>query len=165
MESLGINIKLLLAQVINFFLFFLIFRKFISKPFSKFLDTEIKNESEKDRILVELKKKEEAVITLEARMKEKVKKEYDLQMKQVKEEAQKIKASLAEEAKKTADEIIERGKKQTENERELMYKEMKKKIMEISLALVAKGLSQFLNKNNQKEVTQYILKNLPKDLN
>jgi len=59
MESLGVDVKLLIAQIVNFLLFFLIFKKFIAKPFSQFLVTEKQKEQERERILLELKQKED----------------------------------------------------------------------------------------------------------
>ncbi len=164
MESLGINIKFLIAQIINFALFLFIFRKFISKPFSMFLNDEIKKEQEKERMFQEIKKKEESIGAMEGKAREKVKKEYDAAVKQVKEEVAKLKASLIDDAKKSADEIVLKGKAQVEDEREKMYKEVRKKIADLSILLVEKGLDQFLTKDRQKEITQYILKNLPKHL-
>src|SRR3990167_7297238 len=58
MEALGIDLKLLLAQTINFVLFFIIFKKFLYAPFLKFLDMERKNELEKQRLLKDLQEKE-----------------------------------------------------------------------------------------------------------
>ena len=164
MESLGINLKFLIAQIINFALFLFIFHKFISKPFSAFLNDEIKKEQEKQRMFDEIKKKEENIASIEVKAREKVKKEYDAAAKQVKEEVVKLKASLVEDAKKSAEEIVSKGRAQIEDEHEKMYKEIRKKVADLSILLVEKGLDQFLTKDRQKEITQYILKNLPKHL-
>jgi F0F1-type ATP synthase membrane subunit b/b' len=40
MENLGIDGKLLSAQLINFILFFIIYKKYIAKPFMAFLKKE-----------------------------------------------------------------------------------------------------------------------------
>ena len=40
MENLGIDIKLLIAQMINFGLFFFIIKKFVTKPFLNFVEDE-----------------------------------------------------------------------------------------------------------------------------
>lgn len=164
MESLGINLKFLIAQIINFALFFFILKKFISKPFSVFLDNEIKKEQEKQRMFEEIKKKEEDIAAMEGRAREKIKKEYDAAEKQMRDEIAKLRTSLAEDAKKNAEEIVSKGRAQVEDEREKMHREIRKKVADLSILLVENGLDQFLTKQRQKEVTQYILKNLPKDL-
>ena len=65
MENLGIDGKLLLAQMINFALFFILVKQFMVKPFTSFLNQERKNEEEKNRMLEKLKKSEEAGIEAE----------------------------------------------------------------------------------------------------
>ena len=47
MENLGIDLKLMIAQSINFLLFFFIVKKFIAKPFTNFLEEEKNKEKEK----------------------------------------------------------------------------------------------------------------------
>jgi len=47
MEGLGVDVKLLIAQVINFLLFFYIFKKYLAKPFQKYLDEETKKTARK----------------------------------------------------------------------------------------------------------------------
>ena len=56
MENLGINVKLIIAQIINFALFFLIYKKFIAKPFVNFINGEKKKEEEnKSKEMKEIK--------------------------------------------------------------------------------------------------------------
>jgi len=50
MEKLGVDIKLLIAQITNFILFFIVFKKLVSKPFKNFLDDERKKEELKEKL-------------------------------------------------------------------------------------------------------------------
>ena len=86
MENLGIDGKLLLAQVINFVLFFILVKQFMVKPFTSFMNQERINEEEKNRMLEKLKKSEEAGIEAEKKMKEKMKKEFDILFVEAKKE-------------------------------------------------------------------------------
>src|SRR3989344_4664635 len=104
MENLGIDGKLLLAQMINFALFFILVKQFIVKPFTSFLNQERKNEEEKNRMLEKLKKSEEASIEAEMKMKEKMKKEFDVLFVQAKEEAQVLRSDLIKQAESDAQE-------------------------------------------------------------
>lgn len=165
MEKLGINIKLLIAQLINFGLFFFIFKKYLAKPFANFMSDEAKKEKEKEKILTEIKNKEEEMLASQAKSKASLKKEYDLALKNAKEEALELKKKHLVEAKKDAEQIIVRARKQIETERGQMEKEMKKKIFELSTTIVDKGFSNFLTSEMQKEINRNILKNLPKNLN
>src|SRR3989344_9605340 len=127
MESLGIDIKLLIAQLINFGLFLFIFKKYIAKPFSDFLNLEIKKEKEKERILSELAKKQELVEKKAGKAKEKMKKEYDVAIQQARQEALVLRNQLVAAAKKEADDIIEKSKRQISEERSRPEKKNEKK--------------------------------------
>ncbi len=162
MESLGIDLKLLIAQLVNFILFFYIFKRYIAKPFSQFLKTELDKEKEKERILQEIKKKEEMFTLEEKRIKEKIKKEYEEALKNTKQEAMKVREKIITQAKKDAEEIILKARRQIEEERNEMLKEIKQKAIDLSLLIVEKTLSQFIDKEMHKKINQQILKNFIK---
>lgn len=162
MESLGIDIKLLIAQIINFVLFFLIFKRFVSTPFSNFLNIEKRKEEEKEKILQEVKRKEEDIIAQELKAKERMKKEYEAAVKSAKLDAQKVREDLLGEAKGESETIVERGRRQIGEEKETMHKEVKAKIADLSIFIVNKVLSQYLNEQMKKNITREILKNLPR---
>lgn len=159
MENLGIDGKLLLAQVINFGLFFILVKKFIITPFSSFLNQERKNEEEKNRLLEKLKKSEEAANEAEKKMKEKMKKEFDLLLIEAKKEAQSLRADLIKQAESDAQEIRDKSKKLLSEERNTLYREVKDKIIKTSLMIVENSLKESLDESSRKQVTNFIIKN------
>ena len=165
MESLGIDIKLLIAQAINFGLFFFIFKKYIAKPFSNFLADEVKKEQEKEKVLNELKKKDEEMIASQNKLKVSLKKELETAIKKSKDDAGLYKATLIVEAKAEAEEIIAKGKKQIEVEKKASEKELKNKVIELSTIIVEKAFNKYLSKDTQKDINKNILKNFESNLN
>ncbi|MDO9028209.1 MAG: ATP synthase F0 subunit B [Candidatus Roizmanbacteria bacterium] len=165
MESLGIDIKLLIAQIINFGLFFFIFKKYIAKPFSNFLADEVKKEQEKEKVLNELKKKDEEMIASQNKLKVSLKKELEMAIKKSKDDAGLYKATLIAEAKSEAEEIIAKGKKQIEVEKKASEKELKNKVIELSTIIVEKAFNKYLSKDTQKDINKNILKNFESNLN
>jgi len=159
MENLGIDGKLILAQMINFLLFFILVKKFIVKPFTSFLNQERKNEEEKNRMLEKLKKSEEAGMEAEKKMKEKMKKEFDLLFIQAKKEAQNIRVELIKQAELDALEIKDKNNKLLEEEKSLLYREVKDKIIKTSLMIVENTLKDSLDEASRKKVTGEIIKN------
>jgi len=159
MENLGIDGKLLLAQMINFVLFFILVKQFIVKPFTSFLNQERKNEEEKNRMLEKLKRSEEAGIEAEAKMKEKMKKEFDVLFVQAKKEAQSMRADLIKQAEADALEIKAKNSKLLEEEKNLLYREVKDKIIKTSLMIVENTLKDSLDESSRKKVTGAIIKN------
>lgn len=163
MEGLGINFKLLLAQVINFAIFFFLFQRFIAKPFLNFIHDEKQREKEKERIQEKLKKQEASLIQEEKEFREKIRKEADLLLRNTKEEAEKIKEEMLTQAKQESEEIKLKVRNQLNEEREQMYSEIKNKIINVSVMIVQNALKNYLTDHAKKGLTEYILRNLPKD--
>jgi len=165
MDSLGVDLKLFIAQIVNFALFFFIFKKFIAKPFANFLSDEAKKDKDKDKMLNELKTKEENMIASQNKAKAQMKKELDMAIKKSKEEALTFKKTLIADAKIEAEKLVEKAKKQIEVEKSQADREIKKKIIDLSTMIVDQGLEKYLDKNSMKEINKNILKNLPKNIN
>mgnify|MGYP001174064656 CR=1 FL=1 len=117
MENLGIDGKLLLAQMINFLLFFILVKQFVVKPFTTFLNQERKSEEEKSKLLEKLRKSEETGLEAEKKMKEKMKKEFDVLFVTAKKEAQNLRAEMIKQAEADAQDIKSKNKKMLEEEK------------------------------------------------
>lgn len=162
MENLGIDGKLLLAQLINFGLFFILFKKYIARPFFTFLSQEKEKEKEKEDLLAKLKKGEEELFIKENEMKKKLQKEEEEMVEKAKKEAALIREELIREANKEKETIIAKGKKQIEEERQKLNKTVKHTVGELSIFLVNQALHDYLDVESKKKLTTYILKNLSK---
>jgi F-type H+-transporting ATPase subunit b len=165
MESLGVDIKLLVAQLTNFILFFLIFKKYIAKPFSNYLKEEKQKDKEKEILLQQTKEKEEALKAEEKKLKDKLKKEYEQALIQAKKEVKMMKSKLIEEAKKEAQETLEKSRKQIEEERKKLEKEIKNKALELSIIMTKQFLATYLDKDAQKKINEKIFKEIVKKVN
>lgn len=158
MENLGLDFKLILAQIINFTLVFLIIKKFIATPFLKFIKKEKKVQEEKEKIELLVQQKKEELEKEEIKLREKWRKEAQTVINQAKKDGEKKKTEIIEQAKKEAGEQKKRAKKQMEEERTKMEKEIKKKIVDLGVDIVEKALSDYLKQEAQKEATHYIIK-------
>ena len=110
MDKLGLDIKQIVAQLINFILFFLIFKKFIARPFARFLDEEKAKAKETETALARIRLEEEQLAVRRNQLNEEMKTEFDKAMKEAKKEADILKKELIIEAKKEAEEIKNKGK-------------------------------------------------------
>lgn len=164
MEALGVDFKLLTAQGVNFLLFFLIFKKFIAKPFHNFLLEQKREEAEKERILREVEETKEKVKELERETLDEAKKQAVKIINDAKKEAITVKNKILKEAQTEALEIKKRTKKELEAERDKLFKEMKLRFVDMSVAMLKKVLTGFISKEKQKEVIQYLFNQLPEDM-
>ncbi|MEK7079103.1 MAG: hypothetical protein AAB929_03455 [Patescibacteria group bacterium] len=160
MENLGVDPKLLIAQLINFGLFFFIFSKFIAKPFLAHVASEKKKDAERSR-LNELAVKQDAdLVKKEEEMKVRLRKEYDKALLEAKHEAESVKANLMKDAKHEAEEYVSNAQKQMQSDKLAMEGEIKEKIASLSVLLVEQGLREYLTDDMQKGVTKQLLTHL-----
>lgn len=115
--NLGINVWLLLAQVVNFSVLLIILTKFVYKPIIARIEKD-----EKDLSLV---RSERDTLT---------KKETQLDKKEVQQviRAKKRAKVIIEEAEQIADEIRERAQHETEKEKEAVVAQIKQRLNELS---------------------------------
>lgn len=159
MEKLGIDIKLLTAQGVNFLIFFYIFKKYLAKPFLKFLNEQKEKEKEKLKLEEEINQKKEAFLEEEKKKREELKKELGLVREEAKREMTEEKEKIIIQAKRQAEIIKEKAKKEIEMERLRLETELRKKVSEVALTLIKKGLKDLLTTEVEKELTRNIIKN------
>lgn len=159
MENLGIDGKLLLAQLVNFVLFFIIFKKLIAKPFGKFLQQERKNEKDKETLLNKLKKGEESLAKTEQELRDKIRRERTQILEKSQKEALLLRDDIVAEAKKEADAIKQKAYKEVEEERTKLHQDIKNKVADLSMMVITTALKDYLDEDSKKKVTSYILKN------
>lgn len=157
MDKLGIDVKLLIAQLVNFGLFFLIFQRFIAKPFLSLIKSEEKKEKEKRALEEELIRKSEQMSGEEKEAKEHLNAQIKTLLMNAKKEAELVKKSMIESAKKEAEDIITQSRRQIEEESASMEQTMKRKAADLSLLIVKEALKDYLTENMQKEMTQHII--------
>lgn len=141
MEGLGIDFKLLLIQIVNFLVLLFVLKKWVYKPFLKFLDDraakihESLNASEKMRKDLkdfEVKKEEELAV---------LKEKSQVILESVRLEALEEKKSILEETTKEAKLIIETAKSQIEADRRKSFKDVQKEVATLALEISKKIFS------------------------
>lgn len=160
MEALGIDIKLLAAQLINFGLFTFIFMKFIYKPFVAYMSDQKKNEQERERLLQELQAKEEKLAEKEKKVLADARTEAQKLLKEAEKAAAAKKDELMDQARKDATSLKEKAKADMEDEKSKMYDELREKVIRTSEAMTEKVLQDFLNKNTQKDILKEVVSKL-----
>jgi F-type H+-transporting ATPase subunit b len=165
MDALGIDIKLLIAQLINFILFFYIFKRFIAKPFMEYIKRERDAEMKKQNILKEaeqrLKETEEDIKS----MLEDAKTQNRSILRDSQEQAEKKYKEIIEKAHKDGDIISKKITSELEIEREKLYKDVKKYIISTSIVLSSEVLKEYIDDKKQKEIIKSLTEKVSKNIN
>ncbi|MBI2474750.1 MAG: F0F1 ATP synthase subunit B [Candidatus Taylorbacteria bacterium] len=153
-SQLGIDWKLLLAQIINFAILAAVLTKFLYKPIIKTLN------DRKNRAADDLAKSQE----LEAKLKEadrakdeimaSARHESEKLIKQTEKSAIELKDRLTSEASGEADKIREEAKKQIAIDREKTMQELKHELGSLVALSLEKALGDVADKNMQSKMVE-----------
>jgi len=159
MENLGIDAKLLIAQMINFILFFLIVKKFIVKPFNRFVDDEKAKEKKTESLRKTIEKQTETLQLQESELKQKMKKEMQVVLEKAKKDGQTIKDEMLAQAQKEMGILKDKSQTQLVQEKKALEQEMKNKLAEMSMLVINQSLQSVLDEATRKRITEKILNN------
>jgi len=162
MENLGIDIKLIVAQMVNFGIFYFVFMKFISAPLFKFLKKKKEEIELRDKLAIDLEHRNAQLEKKDKAMDKERKATLIKAIEESKKEALLVKETMIADAKKEADSLIESAKAQIQAERETMQKGMRKQIAEVGIMIVEKALHDYLTPQARKDITKYIIEHAPK---
>lgn len=160
LDTLGINWKLFLAQLVNFSIVLFIFWKWIAKPLSKTLmqrqgriESGLKNADlmEQEKKIFDEWKKEEM---------RKARNEADKILKATSEEADKIKNETISTAQAQAVKVIEQAHANITEEKEHMLKEAKQELATLVVAASEKILRTKLDSKKDQELISESLRTI-----
>ena len=157
-KTFGIEWKLLIAQLINFFVLFFLLKRYAYKPILKMLEDRkdkiekgLKDAEASQKKLVEIETKEKAVLT-EAR------KQAQEIIAKAEEVAVKNKEEIIVAAKAQSEKILSDSAKKIETEKALMFQEVKKQVAELVIAATGKIIDEKIDAGKDKELIEKAIK-------
>lgn len=155
MEALGLDIKLLVAQIINFGILFFVLKKLLYKPIIKLLDDRkktiedsISNSKKIEEELGSLEEKKSQVIS-------KVQKEAQKEKEALVALALEEKRNIIDEAKKSSDAIVAKSVKKIQATEDASYENIKKRFLKETVDELVKKIK---TSNGGSKFTDNILK-------
>lgn len=159
-EKLGIDPKLLIAQVVNFVLLLIILQKIGYKPILKMLN----DRTEKiEKSLKQAKKIEEELKNAEETKLAEIKKGKNEAKTIIREAQETIEKNNQETIEKTrikTQEIVANAKQEIQNEKENSVKEAKEEITDIAILIAEKIIKNNIDKNKQKDLADDVLRKI-----
>lgn len=159
-SNLGINVKLLLAQAVNFLLVLFLLNHFVFKKLLVFLE-ERKKRIEQGIIMRE-KAERELQRTLEARHREmeQARKEAEGLVAEAKASAKESGQQIIGEAKSREERMLVQAKEQAQREKATMIGEAKEEIQAKAILFAEKILERTLVKKDEERMVKEALKEL-----
>ncbi len=154
LNKLGIDWKLLLAQMVNFLVLMAVLYKFLYKPVLKILDDREKKVAKSLKQVEDIEKNlfesqgEKAKILMEARN------EAGRVVAESRNIAEAAREEIINKARLEAASAVETGKKELQSEKEIMMKEIKKETADIITVAAEKILREKINAETDKKLIE-----------
>jgi len=162
MEQLGIDPKLLLAQIVNFLVIVFVLTKLLYKPILTSM-AKRRSEIQKGLDLTEKMQKEEAELERsKAAIIEKAHKDASKVVDEAKEKAHEVEKVILAEAREEAKRIVEKGKTDVTALHASMEKSVEREAVALAEAMTAKLVSSVLSEKEQRALIANALKELEK---
>src|SRR3989344_5394575 len=161
LAKLGIDWKLLLAQVVNFGILLGVLTAFVYRPLLDLRDAPRKRipKAMENAGLIEGQKKEMEQIRITEL--QKIDQEAGAFLERAKEQAEKIKADILQVASKEAEGLLAKGKQQLEGERARVMGEVQMILTKVILERTEKILEREFSPDDEKRLMHSLAKDLP----
>lgn len=156
--SLGINLPLLVAFIINFIVLFFLLRLFLFKPVLKMLDERAKRAKEGMELAEATKKEyEQAKVEVQKQI-DRGRQEAQAIIAQTMQTGERLKEESRQEATKQAQLIVDRTRAELEVERDKIVENLRKEFVDISISAAEKVIKETLDKEKHRKLIEETLK-------
>ena len=160
--KLGLDVKLIVAQAVNFILLLIILHRVAYKPILSMLQ---KRADTIDKSLKQAKKIEEELQRTEENRKKEMKKareEYRALIAEAEETGKRKKEEMAEEAIKKTREIVTKAKEEIRSEKEKSVMEARQEIADLAIEISKKIIGRNIDEKKEKELVKESLRKINK---
>lgn len=154
LQNLGINGKLLLAQIVNFFVLLWVLKKFAYKPVLEVLEERkdkiekgLKDAEKSQKKLTEIEEKEKKVL-------KKARQEAQRIIGKAEEQAKKSGEGIIIESKQKVEKLVSDAKKNIREEKQKMLTEVKAEVIDLVALATDKIVGEKINEGKDKEIIE-----------
>ena len=157
MEKLGIEPKLLIAQIVNFLIIVFVLTKLLYKPILSMLAKRKKEIEEGLKLTEKMRLEEEKFEQKKQKMLETTRGEAQQILEEARKQAKEEEKEIIAGAHKESEAIIEKGKAEAERARSEMEKGVKKSAIDLAAAMTKRLLTGVLtNEEKHKLISKHI---------
>ncbi|HHD92190.1 MAG TPA: ATP synthase F0 subunit B [Candidatus Portnoybacteria bacterium] len=156
-HHLGINWKIFIAQLINFFILLFILRKFVYQPILKILKQRQKKIEKTEKKAQALEEKMKNLNQFEKTKMAEIEKKSNEIIESAKKTAQEKQAEIIQQSKKEASQIIENTKKLTQEKQDKLIDELTPKINQLIVISLKKIIPKKISSDEDKEMIEDVI--------
>lgn len=154
LSKLGIDYKLLIAQIVNFLVLLFILYRFAYRPVLAMLEKRARRIEKGLKDAAEAKKELKAAYKKEEEILKKAHREAKNIIEKMHKQAEKAQAEIIVETKKQTDKMVKDAKVQIEREKEKTVQEIKAEIGSLVVAAAEKVIGERVDEKKDKELIE-----------
>ena len=157
MDELGLNIPVLIAQLVNFFLLLVVLRLFLYKPILEMLDR--RSQRIREGLQAAEQSKEQAAQTeqeVAAQLAE-ARSQGQALLSQAQESASRVQEEARAQARREAEILLERARSEIQLERDQAIAELRAQFADLTMAAAEKVINQSLDRQAHRRLIEDVL--------
>lgn len=162
MEQLGIEPKLLLAQIVNFTIILVVLTKFLYKPVLAMLEKRKKEIAQGLELTEKMRQEEEQLAIRKKKMLGEAQTEVEEMMKEMRKRIKEEEVELLREAQEKAEEIIKKAKKEAERQKEDVQVQIRNNAVVLGQEMAARLLATVMTGDLQHKIIAADIKKFEK---
>lgn len=155
--TLGINLKIFIAQLVNFVIVLLVLRKFAYKPIVDLLDKRAKKVEDSIKNAEQIEKRVKQIEKEHHESILKAKSEAAEILETAREDAEKRKEEYLTKTKAEVDQAVQKGKEQIRNEKKQMLIEAKGDIIMLAVEASKKILKEEIDQKKSEKIAEDVV--------
>ncbi len=157
MDELGLNIPVLVAQLVNFFLLLVVLRLFLYRPILNMLDR--RSQRIREGLEAADQSKEQAAQAEEevAKQLEEARQQGQAHMAQAQETASRIQEEARNQARRDAEALLERARNEIQLERDQAIAELRQEFADLTVSAAEKVIGQSLDRQAHRRLIDEVL--------
>ena len=157
MEQLGINVPLLVAQVINFFIVLVVLRLFLYKPVLAMLDSRAQRVREGLDAAEQSKDQAAEAETEVAKQLDEARRQGQAMTAQAQETANRIQEEARAQARREAEALLERARTEIQLERDQAIAELRQQFAGLTVLAAERVIGQSLDRQAHQRLIEEVL--------
>jgi F-type H+-transporting ATPase subunit b len=157
MSQLGLNVPVLVAQLINFFVLLILLRLFLYRPILEMLDR--RSQRIREGLAAAEQSKEQAAEAEQevARQLDEARRQGQTLVSQAQETSTRIQEEARNQARREAEQLLERARNEIQLERDQAIAELRKEFADLTIAAAEKVIGQSLDRQAHQRLIQEAL--------
>ncbi len=160
MEQLGIEPKLLIAQVVNFLIIIVVLTKLLYQPILRLLEKRKKEIEEGLALTEKLRVEEEKLAAKKEAVLDAARREGAKLIDEARAQAHEAEKEIVADAHGQAEELVARGRAEVERQTQQMEKDLRVKTVELAAAMTRRLLSEVMGAKEQHKLLAGHIKKL-----